>query len=66
MNGAAAKIAMAKPRCDAGNKSAMTPPALVNGDDPNVPALSITHKSVYVIQNYHSILSSIEGLNPNA
>ncbi len=38
MKGAAAKTDMARPRCDAGNISAITPPAFVKGDEPNAPA----------------------------
>ncbi|KAL5045078.1 hypothetical protein BDW71DRAFT_208680 [Aspergillus fruticulosus] len=37
-NGAAAKALIAMPRCSAGIMSAITPPALVIGDDPNAPA----------------------------
>jgi len=37
-NGAAAKKVMAKPRSEAGNMSAITPPAFVNGEDPKEPA----------------------------
>ena len=37
MNGAAAKTDIAKPRCEAGNISAITPPAFVNGEDPDSP-----------------------------
>ncbi|KAG7419218.1 hypothetical protein Forpe1208_v003536 [Fusarium oxysporum f. sp. rapae] len=37
-NGAAAKMAIAKPRWDAGNMSAMAPPAFVKGDEPKAPA----------------------------
>lgn len=36
--GAAAKILIANPRSEAGNISAITPPAFVNGDDPKAPA----------------------------
>jgi hypothetical protein len=36
--GAEAKRLIAMPRCLAGNMSAITPPALVRGDDPNDPA----------------------------
>lgn len=36
--GAAANKLMAIPRSFAGNMSAITPPALVNGEDPNEPA----------------------------
>ena len=38
MNGAAAKTDMASPRWDAGNMSAMTPPAFVRGEEPKAPA----------------------------
>ena len=38
MNGAAAKTDMASPRWDAGNISAMTPPAFVRGEEPKAPA----------------------------
>ena len=37
-NGAAANKLIAIPRSFAGNISAITPPALVNGDEPNEPA----------------------------
>lgn len=40
-NGAAAKILVAKPLWDAGNISAMTPPAFVNGEEPNAPARNL-------------------------
>lgn len=38
MNGAAEKRAIAIPRCAAGNKSAITPPAFVKGEEPKAPA----------------------------
>ncbi len=38
MNGAAAKADMARPRCEAGNMSAMIPPAFVRGEEPKAPA----------------------------
>ena len=38
MKGAAANSDMARPRCLAPNMSAMVPPALVMGEDPNAPA----------------------------
>ena len=37
-NGAEANILIAIPRSFEGNMSAMTPPALVNGDEPKAPA----------------------------
>jgi hypothetical protein len=39
--GAAAKRLVAKPLWDAGNMSAMTPPALVNGEEPKEPAKNL-------------------------
>jgi hypothetical protein len=39
--GAAAKMLVAKPLWDAGNMSAITPPALVNGEEPNEPAKNL-------------------------
>lgn len=38
MKGAAAKMDKAIPRSDGGNRSAMTPPELVMGEAPKVPA----------------------------
>lgn len=38
MKGAAAKTDMARPRWEAGNMSAITPPALVRGEEPKAPA----------------------------
>jgi hypothetical protein len=48
-NGAAANRLVARPRWEAGNISAITPPALVNGDEPNVPPknLSIIKVSMF-------------------
>ena len=41
MNGAAANTDMARPRCEAENISAMTPPAFVRGDEPKAPAKNL-------------------------
>ena len=46
MNGAAAKMDIARPRCREGNMSAMTPPALVKGEDPKAPARNRVTMSV--------------------
>jgi hypothetical protein len=40
-NGAAAKMLVAKPRCEALNISEITPPAFVNGEEPNAPAKNL-------------------------
>ena len=47
-NGAAAKILIAKPRSEAGNISAMTPPAFVKGDDPKAPAKNRSIRRVWI------------------
>jgi hypothetical protein len=47
-NGAAAKMLVANPRCEAENISAMTPPALVNGDEPNAPARNLRTIKVWI------------------
>lgn len=39
--GAAAKTLIARPRWEAGNMSDITPPAFVNGEDPNAPAKNL-------------------------
>ena len=44
--GARAKSPMARPRSDALNISAICPPALVRGDDPNAPAKNLKTRSV--------------------
>ncbi|KAI4085888.1 MAG: hypothetical protein LQ344_008048, partial [Seirophora lacunosa] len=46
-NGAAAKIDIARPRCDAGNMSAITPPEFVRGEDPKAPAKKRKMTSVW-------------------
>ena len=38
INGAMENRVMARPRCLGGNISAITPPALVRGEDPKAPA----------------------------
>jgi hypothetical protein len=46
MNGAAANIDIASPLSLAGNMSAITPPALVNGDDPKEPPKNLKIRRV--------------------
>lgn len=46
MKGAAAKIAMATPRCLLANISAITPPAFVSGLLPKAPAMNRSTTSV--------------------
>ena len=47
-NGAAAKRLIARPLCDAGNISAITPPALVRGEDPKEPARNLRTTRVWM------------------
>ena len=47
-DGQRAKIAMARPRSDAGNTSAITPPAFVKGDEPKAPAKKRMRRSVWM------------------
>jgi hypothetical protein len=48
--GAAAKKLIASPRSEAGNMSAMTPPAFVSGEEPKAPAknLKISKVSMFL------------------
>jgi hypothetical protein len=47
--GAAAKTLIANPRWEAGNISAMTPPAFVKGEDPNAPAKNRRIRSDWIL-----------------
>jgi hypothetical protein len=46
--GAAANTLIASPRWEAGNMSAITPPAFVKGEDPNAPAKKRKMRSVWM------------------
>lgn len=47
-DGQRAKMAMASPLSEAGNTSAITPPAFVNGDDPKAPAKNRIRRRVWM------------------